>query len=263
MQWQGKIEFKKPITLHGKPHGVEHEATLPAWTSNDEGRVVHAEDSGVLWFATSTGWVELTPGGVGAHDHDDRYYTETEVDAMFEGKNGEKQIVDWTNVNNKPVTYPPEVHTHDEYLEPSEITYSFLDERGLIGNGINQIAEGNHTHTEYSLDGHTHTSDVITYDNTTSGLSATTAQEAIDELDGVIDGIGFDANEIGYDNTTSGLSATDVQAAIDEVETNNAVFDLTTGAPSGTPAVGTHTFDADTNTLYVYNGTMWVSTVLS
>lgn len=342
MVWQGKIEFKKPITVNGKPHGVEHETTLPAWSVEDEGRVVHAEDTGKLWFATGAEWVELTPGGVGAHDHDDMYYTETEVDNMFSGYNGEKGVVNWTNVANKPTTFTPEAHTHDEYLEPSEVTYSLLDTQGLVGTGANQVAVGNHTHSGYAADGHSHNATDVNYDNSSSGLSATDLQAAVDELDGNFEALSFDADEIGYDNTTSGLSAvntktaidelkvmidgasspsvtadnvsftsaqgltsTDVQAAIDEVQTNVAsitvvtaasgisyddtntslgqtdvqgaieaidtkvegiqedVFVLTAGTPVDTPVNGTHRFDESTNTLYVYNGTAWVSTVLS
>lgn len=52
--------------------------------------------------------------------------------------------------------------------------------------------------------------DDVTYDNTSSGLTATNVQDAIDEL--------ASADNISYDNTTSGLTATDVQDAIDEVE---------------------------------------------
>lgn len=49
----------------------------------------------------------------------------------------------------------------------------------------------------------------VTYDNTLSGLTATNAQDAIDEL--------HDSGNIAYDNTGSGLTATDVQSAIDEI----------------------------------------------
>jgi hypothetical protein len=60
---------------------------------------------------------------------------------------------------------------------------------------------------------------VGSYDNTSSGLTATTVQAAIDEVQANI--IATDeASEITYDNTSSGLTATDVQAAIDEVQTN-------------------------------------------
>ena len=54
----------------------------------------------------------------------------------------------------------------------------------------------------------------IDYDNTTSGLTATKVQAAIDE---VYDAIPDDASDVDYDNTTSGLTATNVQTAIDEV----------------------------------------------
>jgi hypothetical protein len=49
----------------------------------------------------------------------------------------------------------------------------------------------------------------VSYNNATSGLTATTAQGAIDEL--------RSADNITYSNTTSGLTGTNVQAAIDEL----------------------------------------------
>lgn len=66
--------------------------------------------------------------------------------------------------------------------------------------------------------------DQLTYDNTTSGLTATDVQAAIDENDANIDAHladtvdAHDATAISYDNTSSSLTATEVQAAIDEVE---------------------------------------------
>lgn len=60
---------------------------------------------------------------------------------------------------------------------------------------------------------------VIDYDNSISGLSGTTVQDAIDELDSTIDNL--DASGINYSNTTSGLLSSTVQGAIDEL----AAFD--------------------------------------
>ena len=56
----------------------------------------------------------------------------------------------------------------------------------------------------------------IPYDNSTSGLAATTVKTALDELAGDADAL--DATEVDYSNATSGLAAGTVQAAIDEVE---------------------------------------------
>lgn len=56
---------------------------------------------------------------------------------------------------------------------------------------------------------------VIGYDNTTSHMTATTVQGAIDELSDDI--AGLDGDDISYDGTTSGLSATTTQDAIDEL----------------------------------------------
>lgn len=55
----------------------------------------------------------------------------------------------------------------------------------------------------------------VAYDNTTSGLTATNEQDAIDELAGDISGL--TASDVDYVNTTSGISATDVQGALDEL----------------------------------------------
>lgn len=60
----------------------------------------------------------------------------------------------------------------------------------------------------------TYDADDVNYDNTTSGLTATDVQAAIDE---VVQAIPADAGDLSYDNTTSGLTATNVQDAIDEV----------------------------------------------
>lgn len=55
----------------------------------------------------------------------------------------------------------------------------------------------------------------VSYSNTSSGLTATNVQAAIDE---VKTDIPSSAADVSYSNTTSGLSANTVQAAIDEVK---------------------------------------------
>ena len=55
----------------------------------------------------------------------------------------------------------------------------------------------------------------IGYSGTVSG--ANTAKAAIESLKSSIDNISVDADDVAYDNTTSGLTATNVQDAIDEV----------------------------------------------
>lgn len=58
----------------------------------------------------------------------------------------------------------------------------------------------------------------VSYDNTTSGLTADDVQEALDEIYAAIPSVSTpDAEDVAYDNQTSGLSATNVQAAIDEI----------------------------------------------
>ena len=52
----------------------------------------------------------------------------------------------------------------------------------------------------------------VGYDNTTSGLTATNVQDAVDEVSS--------AGGVSYDNTESGLTATNVQGALNEVCSN-------------------------------------------
>ena len=71
--------------------------------------------------------------------------------------------------------------------------------------------------TEFENDPNPIPSTRIGYDNTASGLEATTVQGAIDELDSKIKA-SDEASEITYDNTESGLEAENVQDAIDELD---------------------------------------------
>ena len=72
--------------------------------------------------------------------------------------------------------------------------------------------------TEFENDPNPIPSSKVGYDNTESGLEATTVQGAIDELDSKIKA-SDEASEITYDNTESELEATNVQSAIDELNT--------------------------------------------
>jgi hypothetical protein len=129
-----------------------------------------------------------------------------------------------------------------EVNDPSSDVHGVGVGNDVVGTGTTQTL-GNKTIDGTSATGNntvTIDSDNATYDNTTSGLTATNAQDAIDELDSTIDTIqasyvesfntrtgavvpaasDYDADQIDYDNATSGLTATDAQAAIDEVDSN-------------------------------------------
>jgi hypothetical protein len=86
---------------------------------------------------------------------------------------------------------------------------------------------------------------IVTYDNTTSGLTATVVQAAIDEIAAAA-AAAIDAIDVAYSNATSGLTATNAQAAIDEIAASAP--DLG-GANTFT---GTQTFNGDVE----INGTM-------
>lgn len=95
---------------------------------------------------------------------------------------------------------------------------------GMITGGANEIEAEN-----------------VAYDNTSSGLTATDVQAAIDEL-AQGGSATVEADDVTYDNTSSGLTATNVQAAIDEVaaikiEGGNHLFTSIATSTSETYAV--------------------------
>lgn len=143
------------------------------------------------------------------------------------------------NANNNTIT---NLEHGVEVNDPSSDVHGVGVGNDVVGTGTTQTL-GNKTIDGTSATGNntvTIDSDNATYDNTTSGLTATNAQDAIDELDSTIDTIqasyvesfntrtgavvpaasDYDADQIDYDNATSGLTATDAQAAIDEVDSN-------------------------------------------
>ncbi|WP_420318318.1 hypothetical protein [Ekhidna sp.] len=68
----------------------------------------------------------------------------------------------------------------------------------------------------------------VTFNNVASGLTATDVQGAIDEIDATVDGIGAPtAATTTFNNVASGLTATDVQGAIDEIDATIDAGDLT------------------------------------
>lgn len=250
MDWKGKINFEKAITLNGKPHGVEFEPSLPTFDAvRDSGRVVFTEDDHRLYVGgtnhetETAGWSELTPGGIASHSHDNLYYTVDEVNNLFEGtfssgiKDTSKKQIDWSNVINTPTEYTPTQHNNDAHLEnylvSDDVTFTFLStDRGLVGTAPNQLALGNHNHRLEDLSEKNASS--VVYNNTTSNLSATELQSAVDELDSRIDFSEHKFNKIYLVDNTRTDTYTEkgdtsrpfktIQAAINEIDTNDGGF---------------------------------------
>ncbi|WP_373599415.1 pyocin knob domain-containing protein [Paraclostridium bifermentans] len=74
------------------------------------------------------GWSDITekPNTFppSSHSHDDRYYTESEANSRFLGKNDKASSakiadsVNWNNISGKPGSFPPSSHDHDsKYLQ--------------------------------------------------------------------------------------------------------------------------------------------------
>lgn len=101
--------------------------------------------------------------------------------------------------------------------------YSYTNYNGKLYKSLINTNTGNQPDSSPTEWQDTQASASISYDNTISGLLATDAQSAIDEVDGDIDAhiassTAHAAEDITYDNTLSGLAATDAKAAIDELD---------------------------------------------
>ncbi|RLC49288.1 MAG: hypothetical protein DRH57_00265 [Candidatus Cloacimonadota bacterium] len=129
------------------------------------------------------------------------YNEDYEVDFLANHLEGAGNIKITEDEQNKKVIID-DTHDHDsQYLKKDE---KAVDSFKLDGKDSSYYT----------------TAQNITYDNSTSGLSSTNVQDAIDELDDALDNLSTDAKDINYDNSTSGLSATNVQDALDEIDNN-------------------------------------------
>lgn len=143
------------------------------------------------------------------------------------------------NASNNTIT---NLEHGNEVDDPSSDVHGVGIGNDVVGTGTTQTL-GNKTIDGTSATGNntvTIDADNASYDNTTSGLTATDAQAAIDEIDAAVDAIeasyvesfnsrtgavvpaasDYDADQVDFDNTTSGLTATEVQGALDEIDGN-------------------------------------------
>lgn len=128
------------------------------------------------------------------HNHDDRYYTETEID-------------------NKLSTKSDSSHTHDSIYYTKSDVYTKTE----TDNKLSTKSDSSHTH-----DGSYYTKTEI--DNKLSGKSDTSHNHNSSyytktEIDNKLSDLPTNAESTTYSNTASGLSSTNVQGAIDEINT--------------------------------------------
>lgn len=94
--------------------------------------VNYASSAGAVTWANVTGKPSTyTPA---SHMHDDRYYTEAEVNNKLNSKSDTNHSHSWSAITGKPSTYTPSSHTHDDrYYTETEI-----DNKGFV----NSVASG-------------------------------------------------------------------------------------------------------------------------
>jgi len=105
LMYDAEVSGGKWINVSGYPHS--HDDLYYTETELDAGQLDNQ-------YYTET---ELDGGQL-----DTRYYTETEINGFFEGYDGGKAQVHWDRVTNKPSTYPPSSHNHDDlYYTEGEV----------------------------------------------------------------------------------------------------------------------------------------------
>lgn len=94
------------------------------WSGNDvilkcdnyKVKVNYAENTGTADSANSVAWENVkdkpTTFPVEAHTHDDRYYTEAEIDQKLKGTSASGHTHAWGEITGKPSTFPPSAHKH-------------------------------------------------------------------------------------------------------------------------------------------------------
>ncbi|CAM1343789.1 tail fiber domain-containing protein [Tenacibaculum amylolyticum] len=165
------------------------------------------------------------------HNHDDRYYTESESDARFLGKTAkaaDSNRLDgldssqfartshshpWEQITDVPATFPPSSHNHDDrYYTESESDARFLEKTGkatdsdrLDGLDSSAFARMSHSHSWNQITGkpstfpvssHNHDDRYYTESESDARFLGKTAKASdSDRLDG-IDSSGFARQEI-------------------------------------------------------------------
>lgn len=137
-----------------------------SFTPASHGNEVHSSTfitaSGVTYENLSangdigTGSTQVSQGD---HNHDSVYYTETEINAMFNTSTGhdhdgtDSKKVDYTNLNSIPSSFTPASHGNEAhsstFITASGVTYENLSANGDIGTASTQVSQGDHTHSTY------------------------------------------------------------------------------------------------------------------
>lgn len=64
------------------------------------------------------------------HTHDDRYYTESEIETKLSGKSNTGHVHSWGEITSKPSTFPPSTHNHNSM-------YLALDGSSMMSGNLN------------------------------------------------------------------------------------------------------------------------------
>ncbi len=297
MKYLGNIDLDKPLTLNGKPHGIEWIASLPTWSATDEGRVVYISSAKKLYLGQSDAWEELTEGNIGTHSHNDlyftktelstgeldsRYFTESEITTAFSGK---------SDITHTHDAYAPALHNntaHSEtFITSSGVTYSALNANGAVGSGSEQVASGTHNHDlVYSAISHDHGAIYAAAEHSHAEEYA----PIVHDHNLVYSVIGHDHNlayaSVSHNHDASYATAihnhdasyataihnhddlyftesemtTALSGKSDTTHTHAEYTPFATevsGIPVDTPTVGTIRLDSDGTKLYVYTSTGW------
>jgi hypothetical protein len=159
----------KPRGVRGSSSGgskLELNENDPVWSADKVNYYLKSEVDALLGqiVISQADWNTLVnkPAAFPAapHNHDDRYYTEAEVNALLAAKANVGHTHDWASITSKPSTFPADVHNHDDrYYTESEVdsklnakantshTHAIADVTGLQ-TALNSKAASAHNHND-------------------------------------------------------------------------------------------------------------------
>lgn len=175
-------EFKPEKHIHDEYYSKDEPITIN-WL-NIEGKPEkfkpeeHNHDNTYIKIEDGIAWDDIKDkpelgGGIGSdHNHDDKYsplnhnhdtvYSNKDHnhDTVYSDKNHNHDTVymrkgeniEWVSISNKPSTFTPEKHSHNEYAS-SDHSHS---EYASSGHSHSEYASKNHSHSEYASSSHSH-----------------------------------------------------------------------------------------------------------
>lgn len=189
------LGYSPPYTGITWKQPVNTTADLPSEDNQDgDARIILSSKHLKIWDDTNATWEEMP---VAEHNHNELYYTETEIDAKFNTSTGhdhdgsDSKKVLYSNLDSIPSTFSPANHnltgsshvlsglTTGHFYKATGVGSAAFQAHGLTAGDVGAATSG-HTHAQLhtqNTDTHTTSDDFAVGDNTTGSNKTITARD--------------------------------------------------------------------------------------